>query len=247
MPGSLLNAVKLTDFRHPLAWFTTRRSGALRSIDLTLIVSTLRDQLSAVLANGLAGEPLEHAHQVGAVAAILWQACQEAGLQCTLVGGSAIEIHAPGIYRSDDIDVVIEAPASSGLRERIGQVFGGLGLIRAGRHWRLGDLFVEVPGHEITDPTDIVRVGSGVFRIVRKEVLLADRVVGFKHWRYTGYGQQAIDMIAAFGDDLEMGWLEERLVREGSWDAFEALQDLAGSDASVTVDSLTALLERLHN
>ena len=210
-------------------------------------MSALRDQLSAVLANGLAREPLEHARQVGGVASILSQACQEAGLQCTLVGGSAIEIHAPGIYRSDDVDVVIEAPTSSGLRERMDQVFGDLGLVRAGRHWQLGDLFIEVPGHQITDPTDTVRVGSSVFRVVRKEVLLADRVVGFKHWRYTGYGQQAIDMIAAFGDDLDMGWLEERLMQEGSWDAFQALRELARSEAAVTRDSLSALLERLHH
>jgi hypothetical protein len=207
---------------------------------------TLRDHLATVLAGGLAREPIEHAQQIGAVAAIISQACYEAGLQCTLVGGSAIEIHAPGIYRSDDVDVVIEGPAASGLRGRVDQVLGNLGLSPAGRHWRLGDLFVEVPGHAMTDPTDMVRVGSRVFRIVRKDVLLADRIVGFKHWRYTGYGQQAIDMIAAFGDDLDLAWLKERLEREGSWDAFEPLRNLAESNTAVTDETLIAVLDRLH-
>jgi len=33
--------------------------------------------------------------------------------------------------------------------------------------------------------------------VVKKEVLLRDRVVGFKHWKYTAYGEQAIDMLGA--------------------------------------------------
>ena len=141
---------------------------------------------------------------------------------------------------------MIEGQPRVALRDRINAVFEGLGLSRAGRHWRLGDLFVEVPSHEINDPTDIVRVDAGVFRIIRKEVLLADRIVGFKHWGYTGYGQQAVDMIAAFGDELDLVWLEKRLVSEGALDAFQALRDLAANDTAVTDETLTALLDRLR-
>lgn len=76
--------------------------------------------------------------------------------------------------------------------------------------------------------------------------MLADRIVGFKHWGYTAYGQQAIDMMAAFGRELDMSWLEPRLRSEDSWDAFEALRDLVRSDQPVTAATLEAVLQRLR-
>jgi hypothetical protein len=53
-------------------------------------------------------------------------------------------------------------------------------------------------------------------------------------------------MLAAFGSDLDMSWLEPRLRREGSWDAFEALSELARGRSPVTAASLASLLQRLR-
>src|SRR5690625_4295151 len=36
---------------------------------------------------------------------------------------------------------------------------------------------------------------------------LRDRVVGFEHWKCTAYGEQAIDMLVTFGDELDESWL----------------------------------------
>jgi hypothetical protein len=163
-----------------------------------------------------------------------------------LVGGSAIEVYAPGIFKSGDIDLVIQdVKAPGGVRERAGAVFQALGFRSVGRHWKRDDLFVEVPSTTVDEPTELVRVGAFVLRVVWKEVLLADRVVGFKHWRHTGYGQQAIDMIAAFGDSLDLSFLMPRLEREGAADAFEQLKALALTQEAVTEDVLQALLNRL--
>lgn len=207
--------------------------------------SSLRDQLGAILGPGLAVDPLGHAQQVAEIAGVLHEAFQREGLRCTLVGGSAIEVHAPGIYKSGDIDVVIEGPVQ-GLRGRIAEVFTALGFSSQGRHWSRGDLFVEVPSHMMEDPSEMVRAGSAVFAVVAKEVVLADRVGGFMHWRVTAYGQQVIDMLAAFGDNLDMSWLAPRPHREGSWDAFVRLGDLATSSAPVTEEVLQGLLGELR-
>ena len=206
----------------------------------------LRARLRIVLANGMAEDPIEHAKQVAEIAAILHAAFAEAGFVVTLVGGSAIEIHAPGIYRSGDMDVVIERTRQgSGRRD---EVFCGLGFTREGRHWRHGnDLFVETVKEPVEGPAENVRVGDAEFRVVTKEVVLRDRVVGFKQWKYTAYGQQAIDMLAAFGDELDMRWLLPELKREASLDALQALQILAESDAPVTDQALRDLIERLHH
>ena len=103
-----------------------------------------------------------------------------------------------------------------------------------------------MPALTLEDPSELVRVGPHVFRVIAKEAVLADRIVGFKHWRYTAYGEQAIEMLAAFGDELRMGWLLPKLRREGAVDAFEALSALARTAEPVTGESLRALIDRLH-
>ncbi len=73
-----------------------------------------------------------------------------------------------------------------------------------------------------------------------------DRLVGFKHWKHTAYGEQAIDMIAAFGDDLDTSWLGPELEREDSMDALEALRQLASSQERVTDQVLRDLIDDLN-
>lgn len=205
----------------------------------------LRSELEVVLASGMAEDPIEHATQVADVASVLHSAFASAGFEVTLVGGSAIEVHAPGIYRSGDLDVVIEK--GRGRTERRDEIFEALGFERVGRHWRHGDqLFVEIVSGPVAGPAEEVRVGDAEFRVVQKEVVLRDRLVGFKHWKHTAYGEQAIDMLAAFGDDLDMSWLRPELEREDSLDALEALRKLARSDVPVTDQVLRDLVDDLN-
>lgn len=188
---------------------------------------------------------MAHAARVAEVAGILYEAFEQGGYRCTLVGGSAIEVYAPGGYTSGDIDVVIAPTSTRGDAATIGDIFRELGFSPRDRHWTIGDLFVEVPSRTREEPEEVVSVGPATLRIVRKEVLLADRIVGFKHWGYTAYGQQAIVMLAAFGDDLDVAWLEDRLRREDSEDAYRALRELAAGDEHVTEERLQALLATL--
>jgi hypothetical protein len=150
----------------------------------------LRAQLQLMLASGLSSDPLEHAEQFAGVASILHDAFNKAGLRSTVVGGSAIEIHAPGVYRSGDMDLVVERLRFEATH--IGVVFESLGFERRGRHWRMGDLFVEVPSTTLSDPSELMRVGNFLFEIVKKEVVLADRIIGYRQWGTLAYGQQAI-------------------------------------------------------
>lgn len=209
----------------------------------------LRQDLETILEPGIAVDPLDHSKQIAVVAAILHCAFDNAGLISTLIGGSAIEVYAPGIFASGDIDLIVEARSSAGsasVRERTGAVLAELGFKQTSRHWTKGDLFVEVPSHSLDDPAETMHAGPFVFRVIAKEALLVDRLAGFKHWQHTSYGQQAIDMIAAFGDDLEVELLNERLEREDVADAFEALRKLAHSETSVTEEVLQHLLTELR-
>lgn len=205
----------------------------------------LRSRLQIILAEGLADDPLAHAGQVAEIAGVLHEAFDPEGFSATLVGGSAIEIHAPGIYLSGDLDYVIER-TTSGTKE-VNEIFKGLGFNKqGGRHWVFGDLFIERVSGPVAGPAEEVRVGESVFRIVTKEVALRDRVIGFKHWEYTAYGEQALDMLAAFGDEIDEKWLLQELRREDSLDALEALRDMARSDQPVTEEVLRQLVDRLR-
>jgi len=209
------------------------------------VASDLREQLENVLASGLSEDRLEHAGQVARIAGVLHRAFGEAGLRSTIVGGSAIELHAPGVYLSGDIDLVVERVRRQA--EQIEAVFESLGFERRGRHWRIGDLFVEVPSRTLDDPSEFMRVGDAVFEIVRKEVVLADRIVGFRQWEVLAWGQQAIDLLAAFGSEIDEKWLRGKLEHEGSLDALEPLRTLAGNDKPVTEGTLRELLAGLRS
>jgi hypothetical protein len=60
-----------------------------------------------------------------------------------------------------------------------------VGFERRVRHWVLEALFVEIPAKWMSDPVDIVSVGSRSPRGVRQQVVLADRIVGYGHGRTT--------------------------------------------------------------
>ncbi|HEX9755652.1 MAG TPA: hypothetical protein VGA42_08075 [Gemmatimonadales bacterium] len=190
----------------------------------------------------MAGEH-PHVEKVTVAAAILSEVLRREGMQATLVGGGAIEFHASEVYTTSDLDLVVEG----GSRAELDSALTRFGFSRRGRHWVRGELFVEVPGHAMSDPVDVVAVGSLTLRVVRREVVLADRIIGFKHWRATAYGAQAIALLALFGPSLDQRLLRERLRAENAEDALDALRGLAEEGTVVTEERLQTLLERLHS
>lgn len=159
-------------------------------------------------------------------------------MRATLVGGGAIELHAPGVYQTVDIDIIVEGKT----RVEFGSVLESLGLERRNiRAWARGDLWVEVPALDMDDPVDSVHVGSHELRVIRKEWILGERIAGFRHWKFWGHGLQAIGMIRAFGDEIDEPELAKSLRREGAEHAYALLRGLAESDREITDDELLEL------
>lgn len=67
----------------------------------------------------------------------------------------------------------------------------------------------------MSDPVDTVAVGRLPRRAVPREIVLADRSVGFKHWGTTAYGAQAVAMLAVFGDSRDEDLLQRRAREQG--------------------------------
>lgn len=197
--------------------------------------------LREALDRWLAQDRPHHELLAGAVAYIT-EAFRRRGLQVTLVGGGAIELHAPGAYATSDADLVVEGATPDDLRE----VFESLGFGKRHRHWVREELFVEVPSTTLTEPTEELSLGDLSVRVVQKEVVLAERIVGFKHWRVAAYGMQAIDMIHAFGPDLDEEFLRERLRQESSEDAYDLLRAYARRPEPFSAADLQRELDRLR-
>lgn len=209
---------------------------------LDFLVSVISSELRSLLDQTLADDR-PHVERLTVAAAIISEVLRRHGMQATLVGGGAIEVHASGGYATSDIDLVVEGKS----REEIDVALTSFGFARRGRHWVYGDWFVEVPGNWMSDPVDTVTVGSLTLRVVRREVVLADRIIGFKHWRATAYGAQAIALLALFGDSIDETLLRDRVRAEHAEDALDALRDVARSGGDVTEQRLRSLLERLHS
>ncbi|MBB4638185.1 hypothetical protein [Longimicrobium terrae] len=179
----------------------------------------------------------EHVERMTFSAAIISTALDRSGLRATLVGGGALEFHVPDAYRTSDLDFVVER----GTRETINDVFLSLGLRRSGRHWVRDDLFVEVPGNYMEEPADEVSVGPFTLRVITKEALLAERIVGFRYWKYWGHGTQAIEMLRGFGDSLDEEFLRNALRKEGANDALDLLRAISDSGETITLAALDRL------
>ena len=206
----------------------------------------LRDALATLVDHELPEDPIERAQHRALTAALLREAFRRNGMESALVGGGAIEFHAPGVYATDDIDIVVASDREAVNRDAISQVFAALGFAKRGRHWERGTAFVEVPSHVLNDPVEEHEVGNYRLLVVKPEVVLADRVVGFKHWSYTAHGAQAVTLIAALGNDLDDAWLAARLEREDAMDAYTALRALAESERAVNDEVLRELRESLN-
>lgn len=178
-----------------------------------------------------------HHERLVLTAAVISTALAREGMRATLVGGGAIELHAPDIYRTGDIDFVVEGRT----RGDIDRVMRSLGLEKKGRHWVMNDLFVEVPGNEMNMPVNVRSVDGWDLRVVTKESVLADRIVGFRHWKYWGYGIEAMALIRVFRGDLDEDLLRRALRREGAEHAYGLLRTLAQSDQEVTHSQLDGL------
>ena len=196
--------------------------------------------LQSLLDRTMAGDLL-HAEKITVAAAVLSEVLRRRGMEATLVGGGAIEFYAPDTYATSDIDLVVEGRS----RTDIDEALTGFGFDRSGRHWVRGDLFVEVPGTVMSDPVEELVAGGIRLRVVRREVVLADRIVGFKHWGATAYGAQAIALLATLGGIIDEPMLRERVRAEQAEDALDVLWAMARSGARVGEADLRTALDHL--
>lgn len=178
-----------------------------------------------------------HVERIVLAAAVITTALERAGMRATLVGGAAIEFYSPETYATGDLDFVVEGRT----REALDETLTSLGMQRHGRHWVRDDLYVEVPGNSMGEATESFEIGPYTLRVIRREYVLADRIVGYRWWKYAGYGVQAINMMLTFGSGIDDALLRGHLRKEGAEDTYDILLRFAESGALAEPESLEAL------
>lgn len=209
-------------------------------------LSDLRDTLDEFFGDDALRDENRHTERMTLVCAVVCDAFKRRGMRATVVGGGAVEFHAPGAYTTFDTDLVVEPATTRPDRSALDGVFGALGFIKGpARHWVRDDFLIEVPSSHLEGPAEEHQVGPHTFRVVKKEVVLVERLVEFYQTGHTGYGAQAIAMIRAFGAELEPELLERLLHEQEVRVVYELMKQLASSDVEITDDLLRAERQEL--
>lgn len=193
----------------------------------------LRSELEELLTGPEPEEAIEHAEWMAHISGIICEAFERYGLEATVVGGGAVEFHAPGAHVSRDSDFVVEPRIA---RERLGEVFSRLGFRKGtARHWIWDDrYFVEVPSTHLEGESEEHTVHTHTLRVVKKECVLAERVVEYYSTGHTGWATQAIEMIEAFGDEIDDELLNRELGTKPVQRTYKLLERLVTEGVEIT-------------
>jgi predicted nucleotidyltransferase len=185
-----------------------------------------RERLEAELANLDPDDDTHRSERLIRASAVIQQALDEAGLDMTVVGGSAVTVWRPDDWSSGDIDFV-GAAASAQVAEVLE---GKFGFERDGRHWIDAALriFVERPGSQLqpfgAGTVTVPRFGVKV-RVISIEDLIIDRAHAWDGSGDTEMWKQAADLLRY--PSADQGKVEEKAAAEDLTEALRCIRWLS--------------------
>jgi hypothetical protein len=119
--------------------------------------------------------------------AVIYGCLRNAGVEAIVVGGSAITIHVPAVYTSNDIDLAL---ISGFNRNKVVKALEGLGFRESGRDFAHPetpytiDLVAETPYVDRRPILEFctVETSAGPVRTYYIEDAIADRIAAWVHW-----------------------------------------------------------------
>lgn len=135
---------------------------------------------------------------------------EERGIQCVVVGGSAVEFYTRDWYATGDIDLAINRSK----RNVIGEVMDKFGFKKEGRMWVREDLnlYIETPGdvRDIDlDKTTLVETDAGHVYMIGLEDIILDRILAAEHWDSESDKEQAIRIATIYNDEIDWNYIKK--------------------------------------
>ncbi len=171
-----------------------------------------------------------------------WQTCTEeelwrfvawhlegAGIPTVLVGGAVVAIYSEGLYRSGDLDMVLDRHRRSHLTEALKEI----GLVpdksRYFKHPECKHLYVEFPpgpvelGEEYPVFPAEIQVEGRILRLLSPTDCVKDRLAAYIHWKLRDNFRQASLVAKRQKDWIDFENLAAWCDREGGAEAYEEL------------------------
>ena len=146
-----------------------------------------------------------------------------------ITGGFAVEVYTGRIYRTMDVDVIVEGINAGSLVERFLEKFSekiARGFLPKYELLQLKSIeVVSVVYGRKSQPTKLV-VGDFHVYVEPVEELVITYLAGWKFWESTEDRDKAYWLYALWRERIDHEYLESRAVEEGVYDYLRALQDM---------------------
>jgi hypothetical protein len=146
-----------------------------------------------------------------------------------ITGGFAVEVYTGRIYRTMDVDVIVEGINAGSLVERFLEKFSekiARGFLPKYELLQLKSIeVVSVVYGRKSQPTKLV-VGDFHVYVEPVEELVITYLAGWKFWESTEDRDKAYWLYALWSERIDHEYLESRAVEEGVYDYLKALQDM---------------------
>lgn len=125
-------------------------------------LTDLRGELDQILADEALRGPEARPRLLTLACAVISEGLDRHGMRAVLVGGGAIEFHAPGAYATEDVDLVVQSRTGPPERRRLHDVFTRSDSVRGaatghemGSSWRCQETTWRTPS--VSMPLDLTR------------------------------------------------------------------------------------------
>lgn len=151
------------------------------------------------------------------------------GISSVLVGGAVVAIYTEGLYRSGDLDMVLDAAASEKLEQALKKIGFEPSRSRYFKHPECPHLFLEFPrgpveiGEEYPVTPAEIEIEGRTLRILSPTDSVKDRLAGYIHWKSRVYLEQAVLICVRQKVRVDLEVVREWCIREGGEHEFEEM------------------------
>jgi hypothetical protein len=147
-----------------------------------------------------------------------------------LVGGAVVAIYSEGLYRSGDLDMVMDTFE----RDQLERTLADLGFTptksRYFKHPECDHLFLEFPpgpvevGEEFPITPDEIKVEGRVLQLLSPTDCVKDRLAGYIHWKARANFDQAVLVCRRQRTRVDLKRVKAWCGTEGAMEAFDELE-----------------------